>query len=232
VHEPFDIISVHIYPGEENNRFGRPQGHEYEMVGDAAAAARESGKPLFVGEFGDGFRVTPFLRGLLQQLIRYQVEYSAIWVWEFYQENTYQTHNTAPTLASIEPGYSDDVIALLQTAERALGSAATPNLASSTEVRVILTWPLPCAVVDSPVDLAAVASTGIHAVRGVDFRVNGKFLATSSAPPYYAYFDPAGLGERTAELEAIAEATDGAVASFKSTVKFNGTKPTCSLGEK
>jgi hypothetical protein len=231
VHAPYDIISVHIYPAEENNRFGHPKGHEYELVGDAAAAARDAGKPLFVGEFGDSFKATPFMVGLLDQLTENRIDYSAVWIWEFYQTTTYRTHDTEPTFSSIEPGYSDDLIALLQSEQRTLSGHALPA-AFGTRPRVVLTWPLPCAMIDMPIDLAAVASDGAKGVRSVEFLVDGKVVATDTTPPYHVRFDPAGLGERTAEIEARADAATGIKATFKSTVRLNGLKSACEVGSR
>ncbi|MGO8976258.1 MAG: Ig-like domain-containing protein [Steroidobacteraceae bacterium] len=230
VHEPFDIISVHIYPDKENSRFGHLQGHEYELVGDAAAVARDAGKPLFVGEFGDSFKVTPFTAGLLDQLVDNHVDYAAVWVWEFYQSAIYRTHDTEPTFSSIEPGYSDDLIALLESVQHALGGPVAPA-PSGAPPRVILTWPLPCAVVDRPVELAAVASDGAKGVRSVEFLVDGRFIATDTAPPYYGHFDPTGISERTAQIEVRANGVAGESAAFKSTVKLNGAKPACEVGK-
>jgi hypothetical protein len=217
--QPFDIISVHIYPiypKPQDNRFGLPQGQQYRLVADAAAAAKSAGKPLFIGEFGDT-GTTPFMAHILDEIIRHRVDFAAIWVWEFYQTSTYQTRNTEATRDEVEPGYSDDVIALLMQTER----AAPP--------RVVLTWPLPCAVVDRPLDVAAVASDGAGAVKGVEFLVDGKALGAVSTPPYKARFDPAGQGARMADLAARAVTGSGTVAEFHSMVRLNDAPGPCAV---
>lgn len=227
VHQPFDIVSVHIYPEAQNNRFGRPDGHQYELVADASAAAKAAGKRLFVGEFGD-LGPTPFIIGLMDQLILNHVEYAAIWAWEFYQTSTYQTHNTSATKYSVEPGYSDDLIAMLRRTQRAMGGVLSPTKVS-TSPRVVLTWPLPCATVDRPIDLAAVASDGASAVKRLEFVVDGKTIATSAAPPYFTHFDPKGLGQRTASIEVHAIAASGATAVAASTIRLNDSSAGCDI---
>src|SRR6266542_1592681 len=198
-HQPFDIVSVHLYPKREDNRFGLPQNQQYRLVADASAAAKSAGKPLFIGEFGDTAGATPFMAHVLDEIVRHHVAYAAIWVWEYYQTSTYQTRNTEPTRYDVEPGYSDDVIALLMQAERRLGHMP-PLKAPGEPPRVVLTWPLPCAAVDRPFEVAAVASDGATAVKSVEFLVNGKALGSVSAPPYKTRFDPAGQGSRTADF--------------------------------
>jgi Bacterial Ig domain/Cellulase (glycosyl hydrolase family 5) len=225
VHRPFDIISVHIYAGAEDNRFGRPPGHQYELVADAARAAKIAGKKLFIGEFGDQ-GATPFMRGLLDTVVREGVDYAAVWVWEFYQTSTYRTYDTDATRTNVEPGYSDDLIALMGTAGRALGHPP-PSHDPTAAPRVVLTWPLPCAAVDKPLDLAAVASDGARPVKAVEFLLDGKLIATVSKPPYTVQFDPTGLAAKNTEIEARAIAASGTSAEFKSVVRLNGANGAC-----
>jgi hypothetical protein len=226
VHEPFDIISVHIYPTMDDNRFGRPEGYQYELVADAASAAKSVGKPLFVGEFGDT-GTTPFMIGLLNELVVNQVRYAAIWIWEYYQNSTYRTHDTEATRYSVEPGYSDRLIAELMKTQKALGRRMPSPINPNAPPRVVLTWPVPCAAIEAPLDLAAVASDGSKGAKAVEFLAGGELLASSNQPPYKARFDPAGRGDTAIEIEARALAESGAVASFKSRVKLNRSNAPC-----
>lgn len=231
VHQPFDLLSVHIYPNAEDARFGRHDGQQSKLVADAASAAASAQKPLFVGEFGDDKGATPFMRSILQELVKNHVSYSAIWTWEFYQTTVYRTHNSPASRFSVEPGYSDQLIGLLMATQRVLQgpSAPQPVNDSGHSLRVILTWPLPCSVVDKPQQLAAVASDGAQKVDRVDFVMNGKLLGTTAVPPYYAQFDPAGMGDRVIELTARAVAVSGASAEFKSTMKLNRGANSCKV---
>jgi hypothetical protein len=225
VHRPFDIVSAHIYPDAEDNRFGRPPGRQYELAADVSRVAKIAGKKLFIGEFGDT-SASPFMHGLLDEMVREDIDYAAPWVWEFYQTSTYQTYDTDATRTDLEPGYSDDVIALLEKAEAELGHAPPPTDPNAAP-RVVLTWPLPCALVDKPVDLVAIASDGAHGVKSVEFLLDGKLLATVAKPPYTAHFDPSGLAAKNVEIEARAVASAGASAEFKSVVRVNGVNQAC-----
>jgi Bacterial Ig domain len=225
LNEPFDIVSVHIYPGEAG-MFGASSDEPDRLISVALSAVKSVGKQLFVGEFGDS-GITPFLRNFLHAIVDQHVDYAAIWVWEFYQTSTYETHNTDPSRFSIEPGYYDDLIALLGQTEQALGSK--PEARISDRPVVVLTWPLPCAKVDRPTTLAAVASAGMHRVKAVEFFVNGKSLATAASPPFYAKFDPGGFGDSNIEIEARAVAASGLSAGFKTVVRVNDSQAFCQV---
>ena len=166
IHQPFDIVSLHLYPKPDATLFGRMPGEQYRLVDDAAAIARAAGKPLFIGEFGDSAGAGPFIAHVLDEIVQARVDYAAIWVWEFYQISTYQ-----PAKFNVEPGSSGETIALLRQAETRLGQMPPPD--PDTPPRVVLTWPLPCATVDRPLDLAAVASDGAKPVQRVEFLVDG-----------------------------------------------------------
>jgi hypothetical protein len=118
------------------------------------------------------------------------------------------------------------VIALLMQTERRLGHVPPPTDPAAPP-RVVLTWPLPCAAVDRPVDVEAVASDGPTAVKSVEFLVDGKALGSASKPPYKAHFDPGGQGARTADLEARAVGGSGTAAEFHSTVRLNDAPGPC-----
>ena len=216
--DPFDIISIHVYPEEP----ARTSREHFDPVAEAAKVARSTDKPLFIGEFGDTGGATPFMTHLMDEIVRERVEYAAIWVWEFYQSSTF----TPAAGFHVEPGYSDDVISLLMETENRLGGSPTAGEASAP--RVVLTWPLPCANINKPIELAAVASDGAKPVRHVDFLIDGQSLASVSTLPYRIPFDPAGRGSYTAQIEARAIAASGAAAAFRSTVRLNGDASRCS----
>jgi hypothetical protein len=228
VHAPFDIVTVHIYPSADENRFNRPEGHQYELVADAAASAKAAGKPLFVGEFGDT-EATPFMRGLLREIADAHVDYAAIWVWEFYQTATFRTHDTEATRYSVEPGYSDPLIALLRQSETALGQAPSHSAIgrSASAPRIVITWPLPCATIDRPVDVFAVASDGARSVKSVSFEAAGRPLATVTSPPYQVRFAPVGAEGGIIDIKATAETESGAEAVSTISLRLNGEARPC-----
>jgi len=225
IHDPFDIVSAHIYPDAEDIRFGRPAGQQYELAADVSRAAKAAGKKFFIGEFGDK-SATPFMKGLLDEVVRNDIDYAAIWVWEFYQTSTYRTYDTDATSTNVEPGYSDDIIGLLEKTQRAMGHPPAPHDPASAP-RVVLTWPLPCANVDKPTDIVAVASDGARAVETVEFFVNGERLGTVSRPPYTVSLDPKAISDPTARIEARAVAKSGALAESKIAVTLKGANGTC-----
>jgi hypothetical protein len=227
IHEPFDIISVHIYPGGEDVRFGRPPDQGYLIADDAVEVARTAGKKLYIGEFGDS-GPTPYIARLLDRIVADRVDYSSIWVWEFYQTTTYQTRNTNASRYSIEPSYSADLIKLLMQSERAQGHPAPPTGKGGTP-RVVLTWPLPCAVVNQPIDLYAVASDGVNSVDRVEFAIDGTVIGTVSTPPYMVHFDPVSSGDRLAQITARAVAKSGEKSEFASTVQLNNSGAACQV---
>jgi hypothetical protein len=221
IHEPFDIVSVHLYPKPDATLFGRAPAEQFRLVADAAGIARAAGKPLFIGEFGDPAGASPFFAQILDEIVRQRVDYAAVWVWEFYHPSTYR-----PDRFNIEPGISDDIVALLRAAETRLGQMPPPR-DPAMPPRVVLIWPLPCAIVDRPLDLMAVASDGAGAVQRVEFLVDGQPIATAAAPPYTAHLDPAGQTPRSATLTARAVSQAGIAAEFSSTVRLNRAGGTC-----
>jgi len=109
---PFDLWSVHVYPGDV--RWGNPAGTEAVTLGVAAGTALHHGKRLYLGEFGDS-TASPYLHAMLRVLARGKVAYGAVWVWEFYQQSTWQSADitSAPPM-SLEPGFSDAIDAVLE----------------------------------------------------------------------------------------------------------------------
>ena len=196
-------------------------GEQYRLVGDAAGIARAAGKPLFIGEFGDMAGATPFLAPVLDDIVRERVDYAAIWAWEFYQTTTYQAAKF-----NVEPGFSDDIITLLRQAETRLGQMP-PERDPALPPRVVLTWLLPCATVERPLDLMAVASDGAKPVQRVEFLLDGQPIATAATPPYTAHFDPAGQRPRDATITARAISQAGVAAEFHSTVGLNQAGIAC-----
>jgi hypothetical protein len=219
---PFDIVSAHIY-SPDATRFGGRPGQAATVVTQTMSAVKSAGKQLFIGEFGDS-GVTPFLQSMLHEIVQQQIDYAAIWVWEFYQTSTYETHNTEPSRFSIEPGYYDELIAVVGETEKALGRALPHH---SESPNVILSWPLPCSKVDRKIKLAAVASDGARGVKSVEFFVNGRQTAVVASPPYLADFDPSAFGDENVEIEAKAIAVNGSTAVFKTEVRLNGSQASC-----
>jgi hypothetical protein len=196
-------------------------GEQYRLVDDAAGIARAAGKPLFIGEFGDMAGATPFVAQVLDGIVRERVDYAAIWAWEFYQTSTRQAAKF-----NVEPGFSDDIIARMREAETRLGQMP-PEPDPAMPPRVVLTWPLPCATVEPPLDLAAVASDGAKPVQRIEFLLDGQPVATAATPPYTVHLDPQGHRPRSATITARAISQAGIAAEFHSTVGLNQAGVAC-----
>jgi hypothetical protein len=220
VHAPFDIISVHIYPTPENDRFGRPSGEQYKMADDAEAAAKMAGKPLFIGEFGDT-GPSPFMTHILNEITHDGIDFASVWVWELDHNSGYQPGTAKSARRDIDPSVSGPLVDLLMSSEQVLGRSPVSHSTAALP-HVVLTWPLPCDSLNGPVDISAVASDHSHAVKSVEFLVDGKSIASVSAAPYSTHFDPSGWGSRAMTFEARATSASGGVATFASNVGING----------
>jgi hypothetical protein len=220
IHRDFDIVSVHIYPHDNAIRFGRPPGSQAEMLVDAAKAAHDVHKKLYLGEFGDS-SASPFMHRMKELLDADTADYASIWVWEFYQTSTYETLNTEPTSYSLEPGFRDELIALFRR------PPATPD--RTPRPRIVLTWPLPCSHVGQPVQITAMASDGDRPVSGVDFEVDGAPVGSATTPPYRLNWDPAGKPAHLAHLKVVARSESKSTAADAADVLLNGAGEACSV---
>jgi hypothetical protein len=59
--------------------------------------------------------------------------------------------------------------------------------------------------------------------------VNGQRIAVVASPPYYAEWDPVGLGKTNIEIEARATSDAGVTAALKIEVRANGSEAACHI---
>jgi hypothetical protein len=222
---PFNIVSIHVYSPDETRPEGPSPIEHFDPIVAAAEAVHAVKKKLFIGEFGDEKARTPFMTHTLADIVANRADYAAIWVWEFYQGSTYM-----PNQGSVEPGYSDALLSDLIATERTLGTAP-PRPARDVPPRVVLTWPLPCAAVDGPINLTAVASEGARGVEKVEFLVDGQKIGVVTRPPYSIRFDPAHLASGIARITARATGASAITADFESPAKLNHSSALCSAAE-
>ncbi len=220
MHAPFDIVSLHLYPVDVRPELSAYR--EIDMVDIIARLFHPLGKKVFIGEFGgpDG---APLFGDVANAVGQGMADYAAIWVWEFYQASTHQSPDLEGRDYRIEPGHGEQSMAMLRSALTAPPVGPEP--------RVVLTWPLPCATVNQPIDLYAVASVGAKLPSKVEFLVDGQSVGVVTSPPYQLRFDPSHLGARVAAVEARAYGRDNSVATFKSSVRFNQTTDACEIGQ-
>ena len=86
--DPVDTLSIHFYPLHPGGGVGLPGQPMEETLDASLAAAREAGKPLWVGEWGPPQTADPVLRRekfekILNLLMARQVQLSAFWVFDF-----------------------------------------------------------------------------------------------------------------------------------------------------
>jgi hypothetical protein len=231
IHDPYGIISIHVYPDRQKPLSDPAQQRRYQMMADAASVARTTGKPLFVGEFGDGGvtpenNVTPFLRRITDSLNENKVQYAAFWEWEYSAKSLDQDFGTEPE--NIDPSTRPNFVDLLRRLAPT-EQIPTSSPGSAPKPRVVMTWPLPCTTVDRPIAVSAVASVAAGPVDHVEFFLDGISIGTTSRPPYRVSFDPLQAGTRKAVIEARASSHDGVVSGYASPVRLNGDQQPCAV---
>lgn len=95
--DPFDAISMHVYPSVLSERyFGNEQASFEDVLRPALAAAKAAGKALFIGEFGahDDERATReearvHNELLFKALLELEVPLANYWVYDFTQQDSF-----------------------------------------------------------------------------------------------------------------------------------------------
>jgi hypothetical protein len=228
IHQDLDIISVHIYPGEELGRFGSPTA--VDLITVVKRAADKLGKPLFVGEFGDKNIKTAgadsFVDRTLDEITELHVPYSAVWVWEFYQRKPYLTYDNVATQYNLEPGYTDRVLSHLTQTNEKFGVYPPENQANKpTPPIVVITWPLDCRSYAGDVPIQAVSSAQSAKIERVDFWLDDKKVDTALAPPYTANVRLEGLSAGDHRLAARAYDANGNVAEYRTVLRVGPSNP-------
>lgn len=218
IHMAVDIISIHLYAGKQNQRFGSTS--EMEVLAEAKLASVEAGKPLFVGEFGepDSRNANPSSHTalMMEKILELKIPYSAVWAWEFYQHRLFKTDDGRDYAFNLEPGYTDFLIREIREANDS-AKHKIPAI-DRTPPRVVLTWPLECSVLKAPVNLHAVASDDSGAIKKVDFLLDGGLVGDDDGPPYQAALSVVKLKTGAHRLTARAYDFSGNAAEFSSDV--------------
>jgi len=86
--DPVDTISIHFYPFHTQAGIGLKDQPLEETLDASLAAAREAGKPLWVGEWAASETSDPALRReqfqtVLDLLVEREIQLSAVWVFDF-----------------------------------------------------------------------------------------------------------------------------------------------------
>jgi hypothetical protein len=228
IHDGVDIISIHLYGGDRNKRFGA--GSVPELLEVAKEAADKVGKPLFVGEFGEvdptNAKPTTHTSRMIDKITELDIPYSAVWVWEFYQSKPHLTHNTRPSRLSLEPGYTDYLIGRIRAANRTGAAAAVESVRDNTPPRAVLTWPLECAVVKRGQTVYAVASDDSGKVDKVEFWLDDRMLGKDETQPYSMKISVSPGGE-SALLKARAYDVSGNMSEYETKITQPVTRKAC-----
>lgn len=205
-HAGLDIVSVHVYEEHPLPSF-MPADHA-KMIAFAGGVARRAGKPLFVGEIGgpsrDGLAPGSFLERALTAIKANAVPYTALWIWQYYQNSTYRSFDSEPTRYNIEPGFSNGLLRRVMHMNKV--SSLPRAAADRTRPNVVITWPMECASLVPPFDVYVAASDDSGKQPRVRVHAGGRIFDAGNKPPYAARIDALLPGEH----ELRADAADGA----------------------
>jgi hypothetical protein len=223
-----DIISVHVYPGQEVGRFGK--SGSVDIIRVLKTAADSARKKLYIGEFGDRNVAktgdSSYIDTTLDEIVALKISYASLWAWEFYQRRPFLTYDNPATLPNLEPGYTDPVLAHFEAAGRQLG-AAPAAVPANAPPRVVTTWPLSCQRVNGLLKVSAVASAAVGKVARVEFWLDGKKIGASTTPPYVAPLDLAETPAGPHDLVARAYDTRSNRAEYQTTFVSGGSSAPC-----
>ena len=217
--EGVDIVSMHMYNGApgNNKRFGITGENSAEIVGYMKEAVDEAGKLLFIGEFGDRDPHVSvdtnavFTRNMFNKISELDIPFSAPWIWEFYQFNTYEKNQF-----TIEQGFTDLLIEKFKEANVDMGNGAV-GLADPDTVSplVVLTYPIGDTELSRPSQLVhALASDNSGSIKKVEFWVNGELANTDTEPPYQFDLNTGGLSMKSTDIVARAYDESGNTADY------------------
>ncbi len=101
--DPMNLISVHVYPGDQKRRFGKESVSYEEILSLCMDSAAKAGKALFVGEFGATDNEKDFgpedarknNAEMLAALVKTRVPLAALWVFDLADQDSFI--NVTPT---------------------------------------------------------------------------------------------------------------------------------------
>jgi hypothetical protein len=227
MHQGSDIISVHLYNGnQDNERYGITGHSSAEYITVMKQAADRAGKPLFLGEFGDQdpyvYNIhsrsedlsAMFSHNVLAKVESLRIPYSALWLWEDYM-TTLRQYTDEPTGFNVEPGFTDNLIAAVRRTNQNLGNPVPPlPQPDTTPPLIVLTSPLNGASMAMSQPLYAVASDDGGSISRVEFWVDGQLHSVADAPPYAAMLDTSQMADGLHDLAAVAYDLSGNIGQY------------------
>lgn len=85
--DPIDVLSIHLYPQREGSYFAGKPSQFNNILSEVTAAARASGKRVFVGEFGvprlkDTTQEKHTYGRMIDALVDARIDWAALWVYD------------------------------------------------------------------------------------------------------------------------------------------------------
>ncbi|WP_114562205.1 Ig-like domain-containing protein [Ephemeroptericola cinctiostellae] len=222
-----DIISVHLYNNTNNVRFG--QRNVTDLLTLTKQYADAIGKPLFVGEFGDtSFQANPdaYTIQMMDRITALNIPYSAMWVWELYQKNTYQPHATKNDAYSLEPGIANDLIGALRKTNNGINPQPSSKR-DTTPPHVVITSPLECALLSGETPIYVSASDNSNTINRIEFYLDKQRVSTTNTYPYVIKLNPDQVSTGTHTLEVRAFDSTENMASDSSRIRVGSAHSTC-----
>ena len=222
-----DIISVHLYNNVNNVRFSRQ--NVIDLLTLIKQNADAIGKPLFIGEFGDtSFNANSdsYTVQMMNRIIALKIPYSAIWVWELYQKNTYQAHATKNDAFSLESGAANELIEVL----RKTNNDINPQPSSKKDTaapHIVIASPLECALLSDETPIYVLASDDSGAIDRIELYLDKQRISTINTYPYVSKIKTNQASAGTHTLEAHAFDSAGNMASDSSHVRVGSARNTC-----
>ena len=89
--QPYDLVSIHLYPQHPEPRFGGAETPPGELLALTVDACRPAGKALFLGEFGvseeacagDTAKIRDLFSRTLRDIVQSDMALAALWVFEY-----------------------------------------------------------------------------------------------------------------------------------------------------
>lgn len=223
-HEGLDIISLHPYNiYNDNERFGYTGHYNVQYVDPMVQAADTARKWLDLGEIGDTDPYSmqdvtcQFSQNIFDKVQTYHIQFSAPWVWEFYQSDTHSDN-----LFNIDPPYTLPLIDKILATNVALGNE--PIIFQDPDTTApdnLIVWPLNNSTLGGgPQGIFVKASDNNRLIQRVDFFLDGNLLFSDTNYPFEDTLRADTLPE--CDYQVIAVAYDTAGNAGRDTINIHG----------
>lgn len=230
-HEGLDIVSLHPYNiYNDNERFGYTGHYNVQYIDIMKQASDESLKLLSLGEIGDTNPFSTqdvtcqFSQNVFDKVQALSIPFSAPWILEFYQFDTYSEN-----IFNIDPVFTKPLIEKLIQTNAAMGNP--PVTLENPDITIpimLITWPLTGRTLsDSMQTIYVEASDNNRNISKVEFYLNGNLISTINTYPFNYNLVTDTLPECDYLITAIAYDSTGNYSS-DSIFVHGGNLPPCS----